>query len=92
MENKARAHLMATLQLQCSVESDVPFVHLHFVHGSDATLMCLVWNSVVLDHPAMGQLVKEWVQEAAWMERQAPQTIKQSRNHSLTSLVYRQIK
>lgn len=44
---------------QC-VTQDERLMHLHFVMAKDLTLMCVAWQHVVLDAPALKLIVAEW--------------------------------
>ncbi|KAF5557563.1 chloramphenicol acetyltransferase-like domain-containing protein [Fusarium phyllophilum] len=44
---------------QCVVQNE-RLMHLHFVIAKDLTLMCVAWQHVVLDAPALKLIVAEW--------------------------------
>ncbi|KAF5644078.1 chloramphenicol acetyltransferase-like domain protein [Fusarium sp. NRRL 52700] len=44
---------------QCAKQND-RLMHLHIVKAKDLTLMCVAWQHVVLDAPALRLIVSEW--------------------------------
>ncbi|KAF4946502.1 hypothetical protein FGADI_11140 [Fusarium gaditjirri] len=44
---------------QCVTQNE-RLMHLHFVMAKDLTLMCVAWQHVVLDAPALKPIVAEW--------------------------------